>query len=902
MAIFKCKMCGGTLEVQEGKTVCECEYCGSVQTVPQLDDEKKVTLFSRANRLRSACEFDKAAGVYETIVADFPEEAEAYWGLLLCRFGIEYVDDPKTGKKIPTCHRSSFESVMDDPDFELVMENSDTLARGVYREEAKQIEEIRKGIIEVSSTEEPYDIFICYKETDASGERTIDSVIAQDVYEKLTERGYRVFFSRITLEDKLGQEYEPYIFSALNSAKVMLAFGTSYDYYNAVWVKNEWSRYLQLISAGQKKILIPCYKDIDAYDIPKEFKHLQAQDMGKVGAIQDLLRGIDKIFGKASKIKETGDQNAAIHSVNIGSLLKRGMIALEDKEWKKADGFFEEVLNQNAECADAYLGKWLVKIERSDIQGLVSYYEKKYNKPKSEQLEACSADEKHISSIVGQYKVENYLNEDEIRKVYDYDRNYESVSSALKQQKKAVINEINSEKNYIRVKQYASNDLAESLAVAIDRISAVFDKRIKEASDNDEVRIMEITTAYNQFITEADSKAEDLYNMAIERRKDAYHAIINSFEVAKTKEDYETVKKRFEEMHSVDGSEDYIKKCNVEISRLEKEKEKEIERERSEIKQAEAKRRKKNIIVSAIVAVSIVACLVVVFIVNQAKNNNKYNVADEKYNAGDYVGAIEVWQEIESFKDSSERIQEASNRLFNEAENLITQKDYESAISKLNSAIPNIKGRDAAMCHYYIALAYAQSGDYANALSHINESKTWLYDGTDDSDFSKLERLCESAQELSTLDDGNEHELSTLIGNISNGSTLIDTSEILKNKVLDVALSFDGTWKRVMRVDYVGLGSVDYTTQYFEISKGVVNILDENKKQRLDYPLFYYKGSFFIGRPGDKSPSGYYDDQIIDYTGKGDNSFYYHEYLKTKTKSDDKDLVTIYGDSEYQRQ
>ena len=218
MAVIKCKMCGGDLVIEPGATVAECEYCGSRQTVPNQDNEKKLTLFARANRLRASCEFDKAAGVYESIVAEFPQEAEAYWGLVLCKYGIEYVDDPATGKKIPTCHRSSFESVLDDSNFDQAMENADVVARKVYREEAKQIEELRKGIIEVSVKEEPYDIFICYKETDDKGDRTLDSVLAQDIYDALMEKGYRVFFSRITLEDKLGQEYEPDIFAALNPA------------------------------------------------------------------------------------------------------------------------------------------------------------------------------------------------------------------------------------------------------------------------------------------------------------------------------------------------------------------------------------------------------------------------------------------------------------------------------------------------------------------------------------------------------------------------------------------------------------------------------------------------------------------------------------------------------------
>lgn len=373
MITFKCKMCGGDLHPAEDATTCECEYCGSVQTIPTADNEKKMNLFARAQRLLRSCEFDKAAAVYESIVAEFPEEAEAYWGLVLCKYGIEYVDDPATGKKVPTCHRSSFDSVMDDANFEQATENADVIARRVYRDEAKAIEELRKGIIEVSGKEEPYDIFICYKETGENGDRTLDSVLAQDIYDALTEKGYRVFFSRITLEDKLGQEYEPYIFAALNSAKVMLAIGTDYEYYNAVWVKNEWSRFLKLIAAGEKKTLIPCFKGIDAYDMPKEFARLQAQDLGKIGAMQDLLRGIEKILPQKQNFGIS--QQSIPSNPQIIPLLGRIDIFLTDGEWERVEEYCEKVLDLDPQNAKAYLGKLLAQYRIHDINEITQKFE-----------------------------------------------------------------------------------------------------------------------------------------------------------------------------------------------------------------------------------------------------------------------------------------------------------------------------------------------------------------------------------------------------------------------------------------------------------------------------------------------------------------------------------------------
>lgn len=381
-------MCGGELILFGGASTAECEFCGSIQTIPKVDDEKKLTLFARANRLRAACEFDKAAGIYEAIVADFPEEAEAYWGLVLCKYGIEYVDDPATGRKIPTCHRSSFDSILEDSDFEQALENADVMARRVYRDEAKQIEEIRKGIIAVSANEEPYDIFICYKETDANGDRTLDSVLAQDIYDALTDRGYRVFFSRITLEGILGQDYESYIFSALNSARIMLAVGTDYEYFNAVWVKNEWSRYLKLMAKDKSKHLIPCFKGIDAYDMPKEFARLQAQDLGKVGATQDLLRGVEKILPR-QQVKQIEKETVVVREVVqqsanapvTDSLQKRAFMFLSEGEWDKANEYCERVLDIDPERAMAYLGKLMAELHIRTQDQIRHYAENICEKP-----------------------------------------------------------------------------------------------------------------------------------------------------------------------------------------------------------------------------------------------------------------------------------------------------------------------------------------------------------------------------------------------------------------------------------------------------------------------------------------------------------------------------------------
>lgn len=359
--IIKCKMCGGDIDFIPGATYGTCEYCGSTSTIPQAEDENKLNRYNRANHFRRQCEFDKAVAAYEKILEQDDTDAEAHWGAVISRFGIEYVEDPATHQRIPTCHRVQVASILTDEDYLAAVENApDEESRRIYQEEAARIAEIQKGILAISANEKPYDVFICYKETDENGQRTRDSQWAQDVYYGLTEQGLKVFFSRITLEDKLGQQYEPYIFAALNSAKVMVVIGSRPEYFNAVWVKNEWSRYLSLMKHDHKRLLIPCYRDMDPYDLPEELSMLQSQDMSKIGFMQDLLRGIQKVMQQPTSAPQGVRVETATVETNapgVTSLLKRAALFLEDGDTASAREYYDRVLDIDPECAEAYMGK-----------------------------------------------------------------------------------------------------------------------------------------------------------------------------------------------------------------------------------------------------------------------------------------------------------------------------------------------------------------------------------------------------------------------------------------------------------------------------------------------------------------------------------------------------------------
>lgn len=657
MAVLKCKMCGGNLEVAENVTVCECEYCGTQQTLPKTHDEVITNLFNRANNLRSKCEFDKAQEIYEKIVSSDSEESEAYWGIILCKYGIEYVEDPATFKKIPTCHRTQLESVRTDADYAAAIEHADAVQKGVYEKEAEAIDKLQKDILAIVHNEKPFDVFICYKETDENGKRTSDSVIANDIYHQLTAEGFKVFYAAITLEDKLGQAYEPYIFAALNSAKVMLSIGTKPEYFTAVWVRNEWSRFLKLIKNDRSKLLIPCYKDMDAYDLPEEFSHLQAQDMSKIGFINDVIRGIKKVIVK-DEPQAAPVQNVTVTqtaSGNVENLLKRGNLCLEDGKWEEADKFFEQVLNENAEEARAYLGKLLAELKVSSLARLVD------------------ADVKPFEFLNNYEKAIRFGSPEFVEKLKKINLQHK-YNIATAYMRKAATPEayLNAKKLFEEISKFSDAkskaEECESQAVALEcqaeeeRKNKIYDSAVSKMNSGDTIKVEQAIKEFESIIDWRDSGAK------IDECRDVIKDITYNF--AKSliaKDNIDALDKAKTTLMAISDwkeSAELIEKCKARIAEIEaenvkKQKEEQIRREKEirekEIREREQKKKKTITFVTVAVILVVVAAIiaVLVYVVIPA---SRYDSALKLMENGKYNDAITAFEALGDYKDSAEKV------------------------------------------------------------------------------------------------------------------------------------------------------------------------------------------------------------------------------------------------------
>lgn len=399
-----CETCGGTLIYAADKKSAVCSFCGNEYFFKEEKSEALTLALNRANALRLRNDFDGAIAEYKLVAERNPDDAEAFWGLALSTYGIEYVEDPRTRKRVPTCRRTVKKSILEDENYIKALENAPAEQREIYERRAAVIDRLQKSIKRRLEDEEDFDVFISFKSTDEEGKPTKERGVARRIYDELERRGIKTFFSEVTLRDRIGEDFEPIIFKALYSCKFFILVAASEENMNSAWVKNEWSRYRDrvfdenlsgagcAVFEGMSPNALPAFLRTQGINLAKypaggyeiEIADALAAKFGlthKNDEAEEIRRQIEeqkKAFEEQQRALEERLKNVAATaapatgaSATVNTLLKRARQESESGDYGAAQNYYNKVLDADPENAEAWLGLYYAANRVKDAAGIL---------------------------------------------------------------------------------------------------------------------------------------------------------------------------------------------------------------------------------------------------------------------------------------------------------------------------------------------------------------------------------------------------------------------------------------------------------------------------------------------------------------------------------------------------
>ena len=348
---YVCKMCGKLLTLSGEKSICECEYCGSRQTVPRQYSGRYEEMYNRACELRFKTDFEGAEKLFSLLCEEFPDEPEGYWGKVLCRCGILYEDEAVSGMKLPVCHRAYGTSLNDDRDCCTALSLADSEQSAFYRREISAIEMLRKETLERVGTGVRYDAYICCRTegAEASGDR----LIADEIYSQLSKEGLRVFYSPETIGEMSEKDGEAYISAAVKGAGILLVVSAEAESFAEPRFRREWSRCAAAARKDSGKLVITCIKDTDRGDVPAELADHEIMDASEMSFLAELIRTVKLHTGSV------GEGKTAAARSTPEKLIRRMNIFLADDDFEAAEEYSDMILDAAPQCWQAHFAKFL---------------------------------------------------------------------------------------------------------------------------------------------------------------------------------------------------------------------------------------------------------------------------------------------------------------------------------------------------------------------------------------------------------------------------------------------------------------------------------------------------------------------------------------------------------------
>ena len=312
-----CRVCGGALK--NCGTYYKCVCCDTEYRIDDSMTKAEVeAYFDRLNDFADAernlsvapPRFDEAESEFSLIVQKYPDWSAGYWGLVRAKFGIKFERD-LSGKAVPSCYKSTYEDFRNTDEYKKAIALAETPElRQSYEGWADYIARDTKEWREEAQKYD-YDVFICFKASnDLDGSETRDAREMHKLYDLLKDKGYRVFFSPVTLitDGVVGKGSGPYIFNALDKAKALIVYGSRKEYFSSTWVQNEWQRYLRAIKAGKKEkdSLIVLYEGFNPKELPQGLRRIQGIEYG-ISAYPAVLSALKRIYDKGDNVNSAAE-------------------------------------------------------------------------------------------------------------------------------------------------------------------------------------------------------------------------------------------------------------------------------------------------------------------------------------------------------------------------------------------------------------------------------------------------------------------------------------------------------------------------------------------------------------------------------------------------------------------
>ncbi len=271
MAEIPCRICGTPLDITPDERTGTCSACGTVQSVPLAGSEDKYVKLAQAESLRREGRFDDAAAVYDELIRLDIGDADLYWGQLLCTYGVTYTNG------VPTLSRASSRSVLSDEAYRNALRYADSDQRRVFTTAAADLDKARRDIVDKARQCGRYDVYLLCAEG------------ADELYEKLTAQGLRVFQADKVTDADAEHGIQPHIYAALDTARVLVTSDGDAAAQDII------SRFMELMERDSRRAVLPL---VGAGDLPEKLSGFTAADMTMPDAAEDITRTVCGMMGR----------------------------------------------------------------------------------------------------------------------------------------------------------------------------------------------------------------------------------------------------------------------------------------------------------------------------------------------------------------------------------------------------------------------------------------------------------------------------------------------------------------------------------------------------------------------------------------------------------------------------